>query len=267
MVNTVISGMRVMKALVNNFALLGLVSWCGILFGSEKSQDFESCWKEGKREREVEGGENVQRKRRMHQYLQSVFPKKHDLSGGERGILSCIHELPEEKQERRWEGDCKRMLGILEDEFPQEESRSLLSIDFLRDCSCALDEEDSELVTLHLHYRLMDIGIRQTSKDANPHCQGCGDPFIPWPFASTYDFNSKADAKGRSFLTRAIFFRHRELVDLLLSAGAGINRPDARGVVPLQEALEGDTLFNLSENDEESMVNFLVKRGAGMDFV
>jgi hypothetical protein len=128
------------------------------------------------------------------------------------------------------------------------------------ECGCE-DEEDDELSLLYLNHLLMDIGVKQVKKDANPKCRGCGHPKIPCCFLNKQHFNSKVDAEGRSFLTRAIQYKHKELVSLLLWAGVDINKPDGRGILPLEEAIEVDAL-SVYQKDEECMVGFLIKHGA-----
>jgi|GEM_PF-3807930 len=131
---------------------------------------------------------------------------------------------------------------------------------FQIECDCE-DGEDDELLLLYLNRLVMDIGVKQSKKDKSPKCRGCGDPKIPCCFLSKQHFNSKVDVEGRSFLTRAIRYKHKELVTLLLWAGADINKPDKRGILPLREAIEVDAL-NVYHQDEECMVGFLIKHGA-----
>ena len=255
-----------MKRLTSNIVLVWLFGCAVMIFSAEDSKIFEGGSKKRKSGQAVERGGKAQRKKYMTQYLWYT-PKKQNFLQDKSGMLSCIQESQEEKEDRIWESDSKRMLEILERESEMEKNQSVLMEGSAKwPHSLVLDEENSELITIYLHRTLMDIGVSQTEKDVNPQCRGCGDPRIPWHFLRNYDFNSGADAKGRSFLTRAIFFRHKELVDLLLSIGVAINRADTRGVLPLQEAFKSD--LGLPKNDEEEgMVSFLVKRGARIDSV
>ena len=244
-----------------------LFGCAGMLFGAEASKVFESGRKKRKLGKVVECGSMAQREKRACHYLWYT-PKKQNFAENKSGMLSYIQESQEEKEDRIWEDDSKRMLEILERESEREKNQSVLMEGSEKvPHAFALDEENSELITVYLHCALMDIGVRQTEKDVNPQCRGCGDPRIPWHFLRSYDFNSSVDSKGRSFLTRAIFFRHKELVDLLLSVGVAINRADARGVLPLQEAFKSDLGLLPKNDEEEGMVSFLVKRGARIDSV
>ena len=100
-----------------------------------------------------------------------------------------------------------------------------------------VDEEDPYLVSLHLNFRLMSIGVRQKEDDSlKVTCRGCGDPRIPYAFLLSFDFNNQADKYGYSFMTRAVACNDGETVYLLLRRGASINKPDARNITPLEEA-------------------------------
>ncbi len=240
-----------------------LLAYFGMIFGAQKSKDFEICFKKRKSEKAIEFRKKTQKEKRSCQYLWYTPPKKQNFLEDGFEMFSCIQESLEEKEDRTWEGDSKKMLEIFEKESETEKNRSPLLKDFVKDSYCVLlDEENHELITIYLHHTLMDIGVRQTEKDINPQCRACGDPHVPWHFLRSYDFNSTVDAKGRSFLTRAIRFRHKELINLLLLVGVDINRPDERGVLPLKEAFESDRSVVSKNNDEESMVRFLVERGA-----
>lgn len=251
-----------MKKLTNAIRLVWIFGCFEMLFSAEGSNSLETGSTKSKRALAVELKETSQREKRTCRSLWDT-PKKQSFSQKESAILLCIQESQEEKEDRVWESDSTRMLHILEDESRSKKNQPILREDSaIARHGFVVDEENQELITLYLHYTLMDIGVRQTKKDINPRCRGCGDPCVPWHFLRSYDFNSTVDAKGRSFLTRSVQLRHRELVDLLLLVGVDINRADSRGVLPLQEAMESDVVLNVSKDAEESMVSFLMKRGA-----
>jgi uncharacterized protein len=67
---------------------------------------------------------------------------------------------------------------------------------------------------------------------------------------------TRMDSAGRTPMTAAAETGHKEVMDLLIDAGAGINAPDAKGNTPLIIAVR---------HNQVATVNFLLERGANIN--
>lgn len=140
------------------------------------------------------------------------------------------------------------------------------------------DEGSEELTALYLNYALMRLGICQWAGstqccEPEPQHRGenrhgrpfkksrvCGDPAVPFIFPLTFDFNESVDDAGYSFMTYAVARNCRVTVQLLIERGAGVNKVDQRGVLPLQEAQQRELVSR--KGCYKGMIALLRKYGA-----
>ncbi len=108
------------------------------------------------------------------------------------------------------------------------------------------DEENDELFSIYLGVKLMEIGFIK-----EPCC--CHPKGGPYNVSSHFDFDYACKKTGFSFLTKAVFCSNQDVIGLLLLRGVDINKPDGRGVTPLEEAIS---------RKDEGMRIFLQKHGA-----
>ena len=94
---------------------------------------------------------------------------------------------------------------------------------------------DKEMLFICLGLELMKIGIKQ--KMSSCKCHPNGGPLVFKPHS---DLNDIRNRSGLTFLTIVVACSHKEVkevIKLLLESGADINRPDGRGITPLQQAI------------------------------
>jgi len=161
-------------------------------------------------------------------------------SGAKNGIESATskHNVHHDKSElfsgKRIKPDSKEV-----DSDSKEVDSDSKKVDFF-------DEENDEIFSIYLGVKLMEIGF--IKEPCRCHPKGG-----PYNVSSHFDFNYACKKTGFSFLTKAVVCSNQDVIGLLLLRGVDINKPDGRGVTPLEEAIS---------RKDEGMRIFLQKHGA-----